>query len=251
MKNDSVHTQFSKWNDFRFVLGKYKYINERINSVKFDKRARYLMSNQEHTKQLYSKLNGIRTYFKKRPIYQGFSDTMKNDIQTNDVCYMINGEPVKFYYDHEDEGYHICGQWNGSNITELYIPDTINGKPVVWVDGDTYDCMVKLERIVVSREHRHFTTVDGALLSKDMKTLFWYPTKRKDKVYFVPQGVIHIGDSALSNPFVETIVLPEGTEWVYSYGIAGARNLTELYVPVSMKQFMFLFGRMKSNVYQI
>lgn len=81
MKNDSVHTQFSKWNDFRFVLGKYKYINERINSVKFDKRARYLMSNQEHTKQLYSKLNGIRTYFKKRPIYQGFSDTMKNDIQ--------------------------------------------------------------------------------------------------------------------------------------------------------------------------
>ena len=164
---------------------------------------------------------------------------MKNDIQTNDVCYMINGEPVKFYYDHEDEGYHICGQWNGSNITELYIPDTINGKPVVWVDGDTYDCMVKLERIVVSHEHRHFTTVDGALRSKDMKTLFWYPTKRKDKVYFVPQGVIHIGDSALSNPFVETIVLPEGTEWVYSYGIAGARNLTELYVPVSMKQFMF------------
>lgn len=164
---------------------------------------------------------------------------MKNDIRTNDVCYMINGEPVKFYYDHEDEGYHICGQWNGSNITELYIPDTINGKPVVWVDGDTYDCMVKLERIVVSREHKYFTIVDGALLSKDLKTLFWYPTKRRDKVYFVPAGVKQIGDSALSNPFLETVVLAPGVEWIYSYGLAGASNLRELYVPLSMKQFMF------------
>lgn len=164
---------------------------------------------------------------------------MKNNIQTNDVCYLINGEPVKFYYSHDDEGYHICGQWNGSNITELYIPDTINGKPVVWVDGDTYDCMFKLERIVVSREHKYFATVDGALYSKDMKTLFWYPTKRRDKVCILPKGVVTVADSALSNPYVEIIVLPEGTEWVYSYGMAGARNLRDLYVPISMKQFMF------------
>lgn len=98
MKNDSVHTQFSKWNDFRFVLGKYKYINERMNSTKFDKRAKYLSENQEHTKELYSKLNSIRTYFKKRPIFQGFSDTMKNDIQemcNTSISHLVKNDFLK------------------------------------------------------------------------------------------------------------------------------------------------------------
>lgn len=164
------------------------------------------------------------------------------DIVTIEKFYTIAGEKVHFYYDENDDGYYLCNScWsedykgrNSEKITQLYIPNTINGKPVIGVDGDTFDGMSELSSFIIDENNQYFSVYHGGLYSKDMKYIFCMPPDYKQDTFRVPDSVEFIMDSALSNKYIETLILSKNCREIFEYGVSCAKNLKRIYLPVSI-----------------
>ena len=163
------------------------------------------------------------------------------DIVTDECFYISDGGKIHFYCG-DDRCILINGYWNdeykeynGENISQFYIPNTINGKPVVGLDYDTFDGMVKLSSFLIEDDNKYFSLYQGGLYSKDMKTIYHMPPDHHQQTFRVPDGVVYIFDSALSNPYIETLILPEGCEEIDQYGVACAKKLKTIYIPKSMR----------------
>jgi surface protein len=81
-------------------------------------------------------------------------------------------------------------------------------KDVNKFDDEFSDCD-NLACINVSPENKHFSSVDGVLFDKELKTLLYYPRNKADEVYKVPDTVVTI----ITNSFLN------------------CKNLKELYIP--------------------
>lgn len=167
------------------------------------------------------------------------------DIFTKERFYTIDGEKVHFYYDEEDDGYYLCnGYWsneysgrNSEKITQFYIPNTINGKPVIGIEGDTFDGMTSLLSFLIDESNQHFKLYQGGLYSKDMKYMFRMPPNYTQDTFRVPDSVEYIMDSSLSNEHIETLILSENCKCIYEYGVSCAKKLKKIYLP---KSIMFI-----------
>ena len=101
-----------------------------------------------------------------------------------------------------------------SSIIECNIP--LNFKEVTL--AQPFDNQYTLEKVTVKKEHDKFTTFDDALYSKDMKTLVYYPGGKKDKIFFIPQGVENIGDVSITfSQYLEEIVIPPSVNSIRTY----------------------------------
>ncbi len=165
------------------------------------------------------------------------------DIATNEKFYTIDGEKIHFYYDEDDDGYYLCHSYwsvdykgrNSENITRFYIPNTINGKPVVGIDEDTFDGMSSLSSFIVDESNQYFRLYQGGLYSKDMKRMFHMPPGFRQDTFRVPDLVEYIMDSALSNGHIETLILSRNCEEIFEYGVACSKKLKRIYLPKSIK----------------
>jgi len=164
------------------------------------------------------------------------------DIVTNEHYYLSDGGKIHFYYDEDDAGYYLCNRyWNGktseynsSEIREFRIPDTINGKPVIGIDGDTFDGMKNISAFKVSTNNSYFSLYHGGLYSKDMKEIIQMPPNYQEKTFHVPDCVEFILDSAISCPTIETLILSANCKKIYEYGIACVKSLKRIYIPKSV-----------------
>lgn len=182
----------------------------------------------------------------------------RKDIVTNEYFYIADGGKIHFYFDNEEDGYFLCvGYWkseykgrNSENIARFYIPNTINGKPVVGLDGDTFDGMGNLSSFIIEDDNKYFRVYQDGLYSKDMKRMFHMPPKYREKIFRVPDGVEYIMDSALSNDYIDTLILSEGCKKILEYG-ACAKNLKIIYVPKSIEfiGFKAFIGVSLNDVY--
>jgi hypothetical protein len=92
-----------------------------------------------------------------------------------------------------------------SSIIEVHIP--LNYKSVS--TGQPFDNQYSLERFTISKDHETLCVSNGSLYSKDMKTLYYFPGGKKDKIIVIPQGVETIFVSAISfNRNAEILILP-------------------------------------------
>lgn len=164
------------------------------------------------------------------------------DVVTKENFYTINGKKIHFYYDVEEDGYYLCnGCWsneyrgrNSENIIHFYIPNTINGKPVIGIDGETFDGMLKLSSFVIDENNQYFCLYQGGLYSKDMKYMYHMPPAYKQDTFRVPDFVEYIMDSALSNEHIKTLILSKNCKNIYEYGVSCAKKLKKIYLPKSI-----------------
>lgn len=164
------------------------------------------------------------------------------DVVTNENFYFLDGGKVYFGYVDEKGGYYLSGShWNGKhyehdgkNISQLYIPNTINGKPVVGIAGDIFEWLIKVSSIIVEDDNEHLRIYQGGLYSKDMKIMFCMPRNYHKKIFRVPDGVECIFDSALSNKYIETLILPQSCKEILEYGVSSA-SLKTVYLPKSIE----------------
>ena len=80
-----------------------------------------------------------------------------------------------------------------SSLESVVIP-----KNVTDLGRFVFDGCSSLERIDVDGENLHFCSIDGALFTKDGKTLVRYPEGRKSGRYAVPDGATSIGEYAFN-----------------------------------------------------
>ncbi|MBQ6900102.1 MAG: leucine-rich repeat domain-containing protein [Firmicutes bacterium] len=71
---------------------------------------------------------------------------------------------------------------------------------------------VLLEEINVAENNGTFTSSEGVLFSKDMKTLVRYPGYKNIECYEVPDGVETIAEGAFQAAFVRNLILPESVK---------------------------------------
>ena len=162
------------------------------------------------------------------------------DIITKEHFFMVDGGKIYFYEDGDECG--LCnGYWDGEHlhhnsesIKQFVIPNTINGKPVTEIDGDTFDGMPNLEKFVIDENHPYFKLYQGGLYTRDMKSMYHLPPSDRKEIFRVPDTVEYIMDSALSSQYLETIILSRHCKEVYEYGVSCCKRLKRIYLPKSI-----------------
>ena len=100
----------------------------------------------------------------------------------------------------------------GTSIISLNIPLKVSEIDI----EQPFDNQYTLERFIVKKEHEYLTTFDDSLYSKDMKTLYYYPGGKKDKVFFIPEGVENIFVAATAfSKYLEEIVIPPSVKKIW------------------------------------
>ncbi len=88
----------------------------------------------------------------------------------------------------------------------------------------------------VDEDNPYFTTRDGVLFSKDMKTLVAFPKKEEDYGYFIPEGVLCIGVSAFQNQtHLVSIHIPNSVETIETHAFLNCTGLKNVVLPQSLK----------------
>ena len=85
-----------------------------------------------------------------------------------------------------------------------------------------------LQEITVASGNRHYTSWNGALYTKDMKTLIQYPGGRTGGVV-IPQGVETLNLDSISCPGMTSILLPVSLKLIASAAFYGCDHLTDVY----------------------
>lgn len=89
-----------------------------------------------------------------------------------------------------------------------------------------------LTQINVSSANETYTSVDGVLFSKDMKTLYMFP-QGKGGQYTIPTGVTCIHEGSFNQSTLDTLIIPEGVTTILDSAFLGS-GITKLVLPKSI-----------------
>ncbi len=185
-------------------------------------------------------------------------------------------------YKETEGGLAITGYSDKTTVTELTVPDEIDGVPVVRIEDFGICNAESLTKItlgknvaslggwamtnnqhIVSYEvdpaNEYFTSVDGVLFSKDRKTLYCYPCGRNitfDKYgrtedtteYRIPDGVETIATKAFYKCYyVDVTYIPDSVTRIEEKAFHRASAMTGLTLPshleyIGKDAFAYAFG---------
>ena len=163
----------------------------------------------------------------------------------------------------------IVGYTDTTTRTEIIIPDEFEGVPVTEIadfglfNAESVEKIVigknvqkiggwsmtneqKLKAFEVDSENQHFTSVDGVLFSKDMKTLIYYPPAKgiefnnlgqaKEMTqYVIPDGVETIRTKAFYKCYyVDKIEIPNSVKTIEEKAFHRCSALKEINLPDSL-----------------
>ena len=89
-----------------------------------------------------------------------------------------------------------------------------------------------LERIDVPNDNPSFRSIDGALYSKDGKTLLTYPKNRKE--LRLGRGVANLNHIALAHSKLKNVIVPEGVVYSGAWEFEACDNLEAVEFPKSL-----------------
>ncbi|MBR2743283.1 MAG: leucine-rich repeat protein [Clostridia bacterium] len=111
-------------------------------------------------------------------------------------------------------------------LTSITIPSSVTS-----IDTSVFADCDSLKSIKVAAGNTAYTSVDGVLYTKDMKTLLMYPGG-KSGAYTVLSGVTSIAEGAFSCcDGITSVEIPEGVTSIGSYAFYTCRNLTSATIP--------------------
>lgn len=146
--------------------------------------------------------------------------------------------------------YAVVKKYTGDDIS-IIIPETLGGYPVQKVLGSSFNTNYKIQYIRlpenlksfesaamegctglkaydIPESNLHYTTHDGVLYKKDMKTLVALPIAYEGQ-FIVPDSVITIGKNAMSYcPYLTDVIMTNSVEYVEAYAFAGCMSLSSV-----------------------
>lgn len=153
---------------------------------------------------------------------------LKKLVVTKSVKELPNGV---FYYYH----YYYDRVNNYYTINYQY-PEELPVEEIV-IEGNTYigeylyipsNC----KKITIGEENEYYTVVDEVLFSKDMKFLYWCPDTKMQ--YVVPDGVVHIAESAFGdNEKLKKIIFPDSLISIGNWAF-GRTSIEEVVFPENL-----------------
>lgn len=145
-----------------------------------------------------------------------------------------------------------------SSLTEIRIPDGVSvitdtlfsacfsleriviGKNVSELGEDSISFwgLENLSEIIINPDNKHFKSLDSVIYSKDMTELVYYPNKKENKSFTIPETVTSIRKRAFYNAEnLETVDLPNKLLSIGDYSFEGCINLKTLEIPSTTHSF--------------
>ncbi len=141
--------------------------------------------------------------------------------------------------------------WNGSNITSLSFPATVEylsyfqncpsltsvtiPAATTLITEQTFNGCNSLENIDVESENTAYKDIDGVLYNKSGETLITYPNGKKATIFTVPSSVKTIGSYAFaSHPALQKLILSEGVVEIRRRAFFSCKSLTEIQMPSTL-----------------
>lgn len=117
-----------------------------------------------------------------------------------------------------------------TGVQKIILPSTAR-----YVEVGAFGGNEQLIEFVVHEANPSFCARDGALYSKDGKTLTDYPAG-KGTTWTIPEGTEHILEYAFQSAKLESLRIGEGLTVLSNEALSGCYNLRELYLPSSIQQ---------------
>lgn len=117
-----------------------------------------------------------------------------------------------------------------SALTSITLPEG-----VTTIGNYVFSSCIILDEIEVSPENPNYTSVDGVLFTKDMKTLIQYPEGKSNSEYAIPDGVTTIGDNAFfSCDFLTSVTIPDSVKTIGDRAFYLCTALLSITIPNSV-----------------
>ena len=125
-----------------------------------------------------------------------------------------------------EEAFGLC-----NNLTKIEIPASVE---VIGLNA--FYCCTSMNEIIVSPDNEIYTSIDGVLFSKDMKTLINYPQGKSGSEYTVPDSVTSLeAYSFFSCDSLERVFIPDSVTQIGDCAFYECSNLTEIPIPKTIK----------------
>lgn len=124
-----------------------------------------------------------------------------------------------------------------TNAKELYIPKSVT--KILTKEQGVYGGYVhsygyfyessNLESVSVDSENPVFCSEDGVLFFRDLSSILYYPEKKRNDRYEIPEGVVEIFDRAFEdNEYIKSVKIPNTVKFINMSAFFGCENLSEV-----------------------
>lgn len=125
-----------------------------------------------------------------------------------------------------EEAFALC-----EKLTKIEIPASVE---VIGLNA--FYCCTSMNEIIVSPYNEIYTSIDGVLFSKDMKTLINYPQGKSGSEYTVPDSVTSLEAYSFFNcDSLERVFIPDSVTQIGDCAFYECSNLTEVPIPKTIK----------------
>ena len=125
-----------------------------------------------------------------------------------------------------EEAFALC-----EKLTKIEIPASVE---VIGLNA--FYCCTSMNEIIVSPDNEIYTSIDGVLFSKDMKTLINYPQGKSGSEYTVPDSVTSLEAYSFFNcDSLERVFIPDSVTQIGDCAFYECSNLTEIPIPKTIK----------------
>ena len=118
-----------------------------------------------------------------------------------------------------DGAFQVC--WN---LTSITIPPSVTS-----IGAWPFSLCWSLTSITVDSRNPTYSSVDGVLFDKNIRTLITYPSGKTAQAYTIPSSVTSIGYSAFQdNHSLTSITIPSSVTTIGEWAFSGCDNLTSV-----------------------
>lgn len=119
-----------------------------------------------------------------------------------------------------------CAFRQCTELKKVIIAESVNS-----IGEFAFETCPNLEEITVDSNNQMFSSMDGVLFDKDMKSLIKYPGKKTDTYYDVPDTVVSIEMSCFEYCSLVQIHIPDNVESISSLSFAGLDKVYSVVLP--------------------
>ena len=131
------------------------------------------------------------------------------------------------------EGVRIISEkafYGCSKLSSVFVPNSVTS-----IGAGTFLNCSNLSAIEVGPSNSFFTSVDGVLFTKDMKTLNQYPAGREAEQYGIPGSVRTVGANSFSGcKHLKDVNIPDGVNSISEGAFRDCTSLRDLVIPPSV-----------------